>query len=463
MTPLRQRMIEDLQLRGLSERTQEMYVRAVRQLAEHYHKSPARITEEELRQYFLYLKNVKHYARSASTIALCGIKFFYDHTLKRPWPTLTFVRAPREQKLPVVLSVEEVRTLLAHLKLLRYRACLTTIEQCRTEALGGHVSQCTACGALEYSYHACKNRHCPKCHNEEATKWLEQQRTLLLPVPYFLVTFPLPEALREVTRTHQHTLYNRLFQTSSAALKTLALDPKYLGGQLGMVGVLHTWTRQMASHPHVHYLVPGGALSSDESTWLPPRYAEWLLPVRALSTLFRGKCKAALTKADLLHHVPAHVWQQAWVTHGEPAGTGTEVLTYLAPYIRRIAISNNRIEKLEDGHVTFRFKESRSTEWKHLTLPAEEFIRRFLQHVLPKGFIKVRYYGFLSPSRRQGLAQARTLLAVCPRNDPAAPSSATQARHAPPPATEVALHCRQCGGQLVFLFRLVPNKRGPPA
>jgi len=153
-------------------------------------------------------------------------------------------------------------------------AALEAIVQCRTAALGGHVSQCTECGELEYSDHSCKHRHCPKGQNEAVTQWVEQQRALLLPVPYFLVTFTLPEALRGVARAHQAPLYNMLFQTSAAALQALALDPKYLGGQLGMVGVLHTWTREMASHPHIHSLVPGGGLALDGSQWLSPRSAE---------------------------------------------------------------------------------------------------------------------------------------------------------------------------------------------
>ena len=340
---------------------------------------------------------------------------------------------------------------------------MEAIEQCRTEALGGHISQCTACGELEYRYHSCKNRHCPTCQNEEAARWLEQQRALLLPVPYFLVTFTLPEELRCVARSHQQCLYNLLFQTSAAALKALALDPTYLGGQLGLVGVLHTWTREMAYHPHVHYLVPGGALSPDGSTWLSPRYAEWLVPVHAPSALFRGKFKAALTTAGLLASVPPQVWHKGWVTHGQPAGTGTEVLAYFAPYLRRVAMTNNRLVKLEDGHVTFRVKERTSHAWTHRTLPAEEFMRRFLQHVLPKGFITVRSYGLLSPSRRPALAQSRELLAACPSHDQATQSGHTRDRHETSPTPEAALHCRLCGGQLVFLFRLVPHKRRPPS
>ena len=341
-------------------------------------------------------------------------------------------------------------------------AAMEAIEQCRTEALGGHLSQCTACGELEYSYHSCKNRHCPKCQNEAATRWLEQQRTLLLPVPYFLVTFTLPEELRPVARAHQHCLYNLLFQTSAAALQALTRDPHYLGGQIGMVGVLHTWTRDLAYHPHVHYLVPGGALSPEGLQWLSPRSAAWLVPVRALSRLFRGKCKAALTTAGLCDSVPPQVWQKEWVTHCKPAGTGTEILTYFAPYIYRIALTNNRLETLEDGYVTFRFKKRSGAGWKRLTLPVEAFIHRFLQHVLPRGFIKVRSYGLLSPSRRKVLPQIRTLLAACPSNDPAAESAPPRAGHQICPAPTQERRCRICNGPLVFLGRLSPHTREPP-
>ncbi len=341
-------------------------------------------------------------------------------------------------------------------------AAMQAIERCRTEALGGHVYQCPACGDLEYSYHSCKNRHCPKCQHEAATHWLAQQRALLLPVPYFLVTFTLPEELRPLARSHQRLMSNVLFQTSAAALQTLALDPHYLGGQIGMVGVLHTWTRDLAYHPHVHYLVPGGALSPEGSQWFSPRSEAWLVPVRALSRLFRGKGKAALTTAGLCEPVPSQVWHKAWVTHCQPAGTGTAVLAYFAPYIYRIALTNNRLETLEDGHVTFRFKKRRSAGWKRLTLPAETFIHRFLQHVLPRRFSKVRSYGLLSPSRRKGLPQLRTLLAASPSNDLVPQHTPPPDRPPPHPVPEPQRRCRTCGGLLVFLVRLSPHPREPP-
>lgn len=268
------------------------------------------------------------------------------------------------------------------------------------------------------------------------------------------MTFPLPEALRPVARSHQSLLYTLLFQTAAAALQALALDPQYLGGQLGMVGVLHTWTREMAYHPHSHSLVPGGALAPDDAPWLPPRSAEWLMPVHALSTFFRGKFQAALTPTGLLAHVPPKVWTQGWMTPCQPAGSGTEVLAYFAPSLSRIAITKNHLEKCEDGSVTFRVKERTSHAWTHRTLPAEECMRRFLQHVLPKGCITVRSYGVRSPSRRPALAQIRTLLAACPSHDQAVQSGHTRDRHETSLAPEAARHCPTCGGPLVFLFHL---------
>jgi hypothetical protein len=238
---------------------------------------------------------------------------------------------------------------------------------------------------------------------------------------------------------------------------------KYARGHIGLVGVLHTWTRELAYHPHIHYLVPGGALASDGLQWLSPRSPDWLVPVHALSRLFRGKFRAALTTTGLCTHVPPQVWAKGWITHGQAAGTGTEVLAYFAPSLSRVAITNNRLEKLENGHVTFRVKERERTAWTPRTLPAEEFIRRFLQHVLPKRFSKVRYCGFLSPRRRSSLAQIRTLLATCPHHDSAATNGHNWERPETSLAPEAVWHCRKCGGQLVFLVRLSPTKRGPPS
>lgn len=247
-------------------------------------------------------------------------------------------------------------------------------------------------------------------------------------------------------------------QTAAAALKALALDPQYLGGQIGLVGVLHTWTRDVASHPHIHSLVPGGALAPDGARWLSPHYEAWLVPVRALSTLFRGKCKAALTTAGLREHVPPQVWHKAWVTHCQPAGTGTAILTSLAPDIHRTAITTKRLEKLAEGPVTFRVKAHGSGKWQHTTLPADECIRRFLQHVLPKGFLTVRSDGVLRPNRRTPVADIRRLLAISPRTV----TRRHDGTNRPPPALDKTRHCRRCAGQRIFVWHLSATKRAPP-
>jgi hypothetical protein len=287
-----------------------------------------------------------------------------------------------------------------------HRLAMAAIERCRTPALGGHVYTCETCGETQYQYHSCRNRHCPKCQNDKAQQWLEQQQDMLLPVPHFLLTVTLPSELRELARSHQKQVYGLLFHTSSAAMQELARDARFVGGQLGLVGVLHTWGRNLSYHPHVHYLVPGGGLAEDGRTWLSAR-RDFLFPVKALSRIIRGKFRDALRQTSLFASIPESIWQQAWVVHCQPVGNGRTALKYLAPYIFRVAISNKRILKLADGQVTFRYRASDTGKLTLCTLAAEEFIHRFLQHVLPRGFVKVRYYGFLSSGCRQQLAVIR--------------------------------------------------------
>jgi hypothetical protein len=319
---------------------------------------------------------------------------------------------------------------------------MAAIEHCRTEALGGHVYHCDVCDEFLYSYHSCKNRHCPKCQNQAGQQWLQKQQALLLPVPYFMVTFTLPEGLRTVAPSHPRQVYDLLFQSSAAALQKLAADPRFVGGQIGFLGVLQTWTRDLAYHPHLHYLVPGGGLSTDGHSWLRARNA-FFVHVKPLSRLFRTKFRAALTQAGLAEQVPPQVWRQEWVVHCQPVGTGQAALKYLAPYIFRVALSNRRILKLQDGQVTFRYRDSTTRHWKTRTLPAEEFIRRFLQHVLPKGFQKVRYYGFFSAGQRPRLQQVRQLLGPAdpPQSTPLAQVPSQPAAPTSPPL----IPCPTCG------------------
>jgi hypothetical protein len=330
---------------------------------------------------------------------------------------------------------------------------MAAIEQCRTEALGGHVYICDECGQIRYSYHSCKNRHCPKCQNEAAQEWLARQTDLLLPAPYFMVTFTLPAGLRAIARSQQKLIYNLLFQSSAAALQELAGDRRFVGGQIGLVGVLQTWTRDLLYHPHVHYLVPGGGLSADGRVWQRARNA-FLVRVEPLSRLFRGKFRAALKRTDLFEQVPNLVWQQEWVVHCQPVGTGQAALKYLAPYIFRVALSNHRILKLQDGQVTFRYRESDTRRWKNCTLPAEEFIRRFLQHVLPKSFQKVRYYGLFRASQRPRLALARQVLGLPdPPDTNQTDLTAPQPRPQPDPPL---IRCPTCGQPMRHSLTLRP-------
>ena len=342
-------------------------------------------------------------------------------------------------------------------------AAMQASAQCRTEALGGHVSQCPACGDLESSDHACQHRPGPTCQHEAATPGLAPQRALLLPVPYCLVPCTRPEDLRPRARTPPILMDHLLCQTSAAALPTLARDPHALGGQIGMLGVLHPWTRDLASHPHGHDLVPGGALSPEGSPGFAPRSAAWLGPVRARSRLFRGKCTAALTTAGLCEPVPSQVWPKDWVAHCQPAGTGPAVLASFAPAIYRMALTNNRLETREDGPVTFRFKQRSGAGWKRLTLPAEACLHRCLQPVLPRRLSTVRSDGVLSPSRRQVLPHIKTFLAAGPSNDPATDSAPSRGREQLRPAPAQERRCRTCGGPLVCLRRRAPHAREPPA
>jgi hypothetical protein len=232
----------------------------------------------------------------------------------------------------------------------------------------------------------------------------------LLPVNYFLVTFTLPQELRALARSNQKLSYNLLFRAASQALLKLAHDPRFVGGRLGMVGVLHTWTRQLIYHPHVHFIVTGGGLT-DDGRWRAAR-ADFLVPVKALSKIFRAKFRDQLKKTQLFAAVEARVWQQDWVVHSQPVGNGAAAFKYLAPYIFRVALSNHRLVKFAAGHLTFKYKESATEQIKSCTLTAEEFIRRFLQHVLPDRFVKVRYYGLLSPRHRHLLQRLKLLLAT---------------------------------------------------
>ena len=336
-----------------------------------------------------------------------------------------------------------------------HRQAMLAIERCRTQALGGQVFACPSCGDLRYVYHSCRNRHCPKCQQERTQEWLTLQRNLLLPVPYFMLTFTLPEELRRLARENQKLLYPVLFQASAEATQQLAKDPRHLGGQIGMVGVLHTWTRNLIFHPHVHYLVPGGGWH--ENRWIPSR-ADFFLPVKALSKRFRARLQALLRKSPLFSHIPKKIWSQDWVVHCLPVGDGQAALKYLAPYIYRVALSNRRLIEfvdqgsLEKSQVTFQYRTSDSGQLKHCTLSVEQFIPRFLQHVLPKGLVKIRYFGFLASNRRTHFALLQQRLA----QSPPAPAQRLEPSDSAASTSPTVILCPACGKPMQFLRSLIP-------
>ena len=337
-----------------------------------------------------------------------------------------------------------------------HQRALRDLELCRTEALGGHVYDCPQCQINEYKYHSCRNRHCPQCQAAAGEEWLIRQQQMLLPTPNFLVTFTLPEELRAITRSNQQVMYDLLFRSAAAALQELAADPRFVGGQIGLVGVLHTWSRDLSYHPHVHFLVPGGGLSFDGQRWLPSRPG-FLVHVRPLGKLFRAKFRDGLKKRELFKQVPSAVWRQAWVVHSQAVGSGQAALKYLAPYIFRVAISNKRIISAAEGQVTLRYTPSGQKQSRLCTLPAEEFIRRFLQHVLPMSFVKVRYYGLFASGQRPRLSQARALLTRIMSVEP--DSSTTESTSSTEPEPEVV--CPQCGRPMAKR-RLPPVRSKPP-
>jgi hypothetical protein len=334
-----------------------------------------------------------------------------------------------------------------------HKKVLATITACRTGQLGTVIYQSAACGTTHAMGRSCGNRHCPTCEQDKAKARLENQIDRRLPCPYILLTFTGPAGLRGFVRRHQRVAYAAIFEASSAAIKTQAADPKYVGTpRCGFFGVPHTWGRTLDYHPHVHYVVPGGGISPDGSQWLASR-ADFFVPVKALSILFRAKFRAALDRAGLLRQVDPVVWRQDWVVHSQAVGDGQASLKYLAPYVLRVAISDRRIVACEDGNVTFSYRRSGSNRWRKMTVDALEFIRRFLQHVLPTGFPKVRHYGFLSPNSQMSIGAVRWLVTLHHWLTYRLVWSAPQER-----ATRPRICCPRCGGPvrvLAFLPRLV--------
>jgi Putative transposase/Transposase zinc-binding domain len=355
---------------------------------------------------------------------------------------------------------------------------MSAIEQCRSAALGGHVLRCSGCTRTEIAYNSCRNRHCPKCQASAAHRWLEARQADLLPLAYYHVVFTLPAPISTIAWTNKRLIYGLLFDIAADTLRTIAADPKHLGANIGATLVLHTWGSALTHHPHVHGIVPGGGLSPDAERWIACRPG-FFLPVRVLSRLFRHRFLDALMHAHRCGQLqffgecapladPAAFarWLTPlrsceWVVYAKRPFAGPQaVLEYLSRYTHRVAISNQRLVAFDARGVTFRWKDYRAkgrTRYKTMTLKAGEFMRRFLLHVLPPGFHRIRHYGLLAnPVRRANLAKLRALLDVLP--EPDAPPDDTVM------ATRPAFICRHCGAPMIvidILERTAPI-RAPP-
>jgi len=350
---------------------------------------------------------------------------------------------------------------------------MSAIERCRTAALGGHVARCEDCAYTTIAYNSCRNRHCPKCQAAAAKQWLAERQAELLPVPYFHVVFTLPTAIADLAYQNKAVIYDLLFKASSETVLTIAADPKHLGARIGITAVLHTWGSTMIHHPHVHMIVPGGGISLDGSRWLSCR-PRCFLPVRVFSKLFRGLMLAKLLAAHQAGQLQffnqyAHLAERKafarylaplrrrkWYVYSKrPFGGPEAVLAYLSRYTHRVAISNRRLIALDENGVTFNYKDYRGdgrARYKVMTLATSEFIRRFLSHVLPKGFHRIRYYGLLAKSScAENLARARQLLAV------SKPQVLTDNDGGPTEPATTAHPCPCCGGRMIIIEAFAPG------
>jgi hypothetical protein len=362
-----------------------------------------------------------------------------------------------------------------HLSLTQLKV-MSAIEQCRTAALGGHVEACEDCGHWRIAYNSCRNRHCPKCQGAAARTWLAEREADLLPVGYFHVVFTLPAEVADIAFQNKAVVYDLLFRAASETMLTIAADPKHLGARIGITAVLHTWGSAMTHHPHVHMIVPGGGIALDRQRWISSRPA-FLLPVKVLGKLFRrlfltrllelhsngrlaffGSLVELAERRAFLRHL-APVRKKRWVVYAKPPFAGPEaVLAYLSHYTHRVALSNRRLIAFDERGVTFRYKDYRRSgpeQQQVMTLETNEFIRRFLLHVLPRGFHRIRHYGLLAGAHHKAaIARARGLLAVAPPLEPAEPQE----------RTDQLPSCPCCGGRMVIIetFERWRQPRAPP-
>lgn len=334
---------------------------------------------------------------------------------------------------------------------LEHRKVINAIINCRTDYYGATIYRCNECDKNHMVFRCCGNRHCPNCQHHKSRLWLEKQIKKQLPGHHFMITFTVPEQLRRFIRSNQRICYSAMFKASSATLKKLALDEKYIGADLpGFFGVLHTWGRQMPYHPHIHYVVPGGAISKVDDRWHPSRI-DFFLPVKAMSKIFKAKLRDEMRKTGLDSNIPSDVWSKDWIVNCQAIGNSMNSVKYLAPYVFKVAISNSRIVRIENREVYFKYRKNHSNRWRTMVLDVMEFLRRFLQHVLPTGFMKVRHYGFLNPSASVSLEKVATLIELSLGFEIVLPKIKIEPIK--------PFNCPLCGGDLKYIASVLPCER----
>lgn len=333
-----------------------------------------------------------------------------------------------------------------HLKVIK------AVLSCRTRDRGWTVYSCKTCGKTHTVFRSCGNRHCPTCQNHKTRDWLAAQCDRQMPGHHFMVTFTVPDTVRGAIRSHQRICYGAMFKASSYAIKKLSPDPKHIGGDLpGFFGVLHTWGRTLSYHPHIHYILPGGAYAKSDGSWQVSRQ-DFFLPEKALAKVFKAKFLDLMKKAGLLCRIPFEARMKGWNVDCRPAGTGLECTKYLAPYVFKVGISNARIVKVENRTVYYLVKKTGSRRWRLRPLDVMEFIRRFLQHVLPTGFMKVRYYGFLHPGCSVSLEVIRMAVETA-LGEKQIRIKIIVAKYTP--------RCPDCDGELEYVCSVLPYMFGP--
>lgn len=336
----------------------------------------------------------------------------------------------------------------------QHKKTIDAIVNCRSGSYGVAVYRCGGCGKERLIDRSCGNRHCPQCQYHKSRNWLDIQLERRLPGGHFLLTFTVPDKLRPFCRSNQTAAYGGMFKASSWSIKKLAKDPRFIGADLpGFTAVLHTWGRQMQYHPHLHLIVPAGGVSPDRKKWMASRN-NFYLPVRALSRIFKAKFKDEMARRGLLDKIDPAIWKIDWNVNCQPIGDSGAALKYLAPYIFRVAISDSRIVAVKERNVVFSYRKKGSNRPRHVCLDAMEFIRRFLQHVLPPGFMKIRHYGFMSSNCSVPLARLRLLILDHLKMQI---SLADLLPVKPKPAMPKPI-CPVCGGCLCYLFSLIPDR-----